>query len=216
MHHGYLKPAPPAIAKLGSPTILLPPETGSIEITPLEMNGKIHPMTQASEFGAYMIVGREVTVKRFLVDHSAACVHTKGNATLVVSKWIHNKNNKAVRDVQLGVGTAKTLMSAMKSSYNGDAYAGMGTATKAGLNAGKFVYDALKTKKINLDKVPDPDGSYYKQVKNFFKQLKDSATGERVVLMVSVLAKEPAVAKVYKSDKKQLTFANLASIMSGL
>lgn len=216
MDHGYLKPAPPAIAKAGMPTLLYPPESGGVNTTPLEMNGKIHPGTAASEFGAYMIVGREVTVKRFLNEYGAACVFTKGNSPIVVSKWSHNKNNKATRDLQMGVGIAKTLASAMKGTVQDSAFVGGGTAVKGGLSAGKIIYDAIKSKKINLDKVPDPDGTHFKQFVNFFKQIKDNATGDRVVLMASVLATPPKVASTYNSGKQTLTFANLASIMKGL
>lgn len=216
MQHGFLKPAPPAIAKAGSPTILYPPETGAIDITPLELNGKIHPGTAASEFGAYMIVGREVTVKRFLSDYGSACVYNKKGHKLVVSKWTHNKNSKALQDVQMGVGLGKTLISALENSYSGEAYVGAGTAAKAGFNTAKYIYDSLKSKKIDLDKVPDPDGTTYKQVKNFFKLIVDNMTGNRTVVMVSVLATPPRVASRYQSSEDKLTFSNIASILKGL
>lgn len=217
MNHGFLKPAPPAIAEAtGHPTIIYPPDNCAVNITPLEMNGKIHPDTAASEFGAYMIIGREVTVKRFLAENPKAVVYHKGSQELVVSKWRHNKTNKAMKDVQMGASMVRTIANAAAGSAQESALVGGGTAARAAFDGVVHAYYANKEKTIDLDKVPDPDGTYFKQVQNFFKNIKDNLTGDRIVLMVSVLASPPKVAGTYKSGKTTLTFSNLAAIMKGI
>lgn len=219
MQHGYLKPSPPMLTRVGYPsTFLLPEDDMEIDITPIDLNGKIHPGTYGSEFGAYKIIGREISVKRFLHDNGQVKLFVKGNQSIVVSKWSYNKNapSQELQNIQTGITIGKTLASAAKGTAQDSAFVGAGTAVKAGLNAGKLVYDHFNTKEIDLDKVPNPDGSKWKKFKNAIKQVKDNVTGDRVAVLISVLAPPPKVAGTYNTNMTSVTLSNVASIIKGL
>lgn len=221
MDHGYLKPNMPALAKAGlGSTILLPSESTQIEITPLELNGKIHPGKMASEFGAYKIIGRDVSVKRFLYDNASARIFTSGNASIVISKWHFDKNapSDEVKMAQTGIGIGKSLAKAAINTSNGDTV-GAGTAMKAGFAAGKLIYDGITDLRKNMDinkAMSDPDKTKFKRFKNKLKQIYDNVSGNRVAVLISVLAPAPGVAKTYDTGLKSVTFSNIGAVLKGL
>jgi len=218
MEHGYLKPSPPYLTTRGYPsTFLLPSESIEIDITPFDLGGKIHPGSMNSEFGAYKIIGRGVSVKRFLHENASARIFTKGNQKIVVSSWTYDKNakSKELEMVQTGVGLAKTLGGAMKSNMTGG-MVGSGIAVKAGLNSAKMVYDHFNTKEIDLDKVPsDPDGTKFKRFMNALKQAKDTVGGTRTAVLISVLAPPPGVANKYDTGLDSVSFSNVLAVLKG-
>jgi len=219
MDHGYLKPTPPYLTTKGvASTFLLPPDSCAMNITPIELDGAIQPMTMGSEFGAYKIIGRKVSVKRFLHENAQACVHTKGNQNIIVSMWTYDKNapSPELQMAQTGIGIGKTLASAMKSNMNGG-MVGSGIAVKAGANTVKAVYDYVTASTIDLDKVPNgPDSTKFKRFKNALKQVADNVSGQRVAVLVSVLAPPPKVAAKYDTGLSVVTFSNILAVMKGL
>jgi len=207
------------LTRVGYPsTFLLPEDEMEIDITPIDLNGKIHPGTFGSEFGAYKIIGREVSVKRFLQENAQVKLFVKGNQSIVVSKWKYNKNapSQELQNIQTGITIGKTLASAAKNTAQGSAFVGAGTAMKAGVATGQLIYDHFNTKEIDLDKVPDVDGSKWKKFKNAIKQVKDNMTGDRIAVLISVLAPPPKVAGTYNTNMKSVTMSNVASIIKGL
>ena len=117
------------LTRVGYPsTFLLPEDEIEIDITPIDLNGKIHPTTYGSEFGAYKIIGREVSVKRFLQDNAQVKLFVKGNQSIVVSKWSYNKKapSQELQNIQTGITIGKTLASAAKGTAQGSAFGGGG------------------------------------------------------------------------------------------
>lgn len=221
MDHGYLKPNMPALVKAGmGSTVLLPSESTQIEITPLEMNGKIHPGKMASEYGAYKIVGRDVSVKRFLYENASARIFTTGHSSIVISKWHFDKNapSDEVKMAQLGVGIGKTLMNAAANTAQGD-LVGSGAIAKGAMAAGKLAYNGYTelTKKMDINKaMSNPDKNKGKQFKNGLKQIWDNVSGNRLAVLISVLAPAPGIAKSYDTGLKSVTFSNVGAVLKGL
>lgn len=219
MQEGYLKPSPPYLTQRGLPgTFLYPADSSPIDITPLELDGKIKPTTEGSEFGAYKIIGRSVSIKRFLYENADAVISTKGNEKIVVYKWTYDKNQPSheLLLAQTAIGVGKTLASAMKSTAAGD-MAGTGTAMKAGANAAKLAYDWYNTTEIDLNKAAkNPDSSKFKKVKNAIKQGYEKVTGQRTAVLITVLAQGPKAASKYDTGLSSVSFSNVLAVLKGL